>query len=114
LENRALRTRRQIILVLDNGSAHTSKRSKAEIHRLKGLIRIFWLPTYTSEQLNDIEGLWKHLKDDYFCRMLVPLREEFGEAVVALLRRLRKPGMLRKILKPRPTWPMIHYLLRSA
>lgn len=114
LEARARRTGKQILLVLDNGSAHTSKRSKAEIQRLKGLVRVFWLPTYTSEQLNDIEWLWKHLKEDYFCRMLVPLREQFGEAVVDLLRQLRRPGVLRRILKPRPHHPVLHYLLRSA
>lgn len=87
--------------MLDNGSAHTSKRSAAELERLKDLITVFWLPTYTSEQLNDIEGLWKHLKEDYFCRMLVETREEFTEAVVRFLKMLAHRGTLRKVLKPR-------------
>lgn len=101
LEARASRTGRRIVLVLDNGSAHKSKRSVAEIHRVKDCIRVRWLPTYTSEQLNDIEGVWKHLKEDYFSRMLVEDREKFPGAVVALLLRMRRGHMLRTMLKPR-------------
>lgn len=101
LEARAHRTGKRIVLVLDNGSAHTSKRSTAELERVKKFIRVFWLPTYTSEQLNDIEGVWKHLKEDYFSRMLVKHREEFTDAVVELLRTMRRGRILRQMLKPR-------------
>lgn len=101
LEARIRRTGKRVVLVLDNGSAHTSNRSTAELDRLKDVIRVLWLPTYTSEQLNDIEGLWKHLKEDYFCRMLVENREEFTEAVVRFLKVLAHRGALRKIVKPR-------------
>jgi len=101
LERRAKRTGKRILLVLDNGSAHTSKRSLAEIGRVKGLIRVFWLPTYTSEQLNDIEGFWKHLKEDYFSRMLCKTREEFTDAAVRLLSTMHRGRVLRMMLKPR-------------
>lgn len=100
LERRAKRTGKLIVMVIDNGSAHTSKRSSAEIKRLQGLVQVYWLPTYTSEQLNEIEGLWKHLKEDYFSRMLVNRREEFVGASVEFLDGLRQSGALRKTLKP--------------
>jgi transposase len=100
LESRARRTGKRIVLVIDNGSAHTSKRSLAEIERVQSAIRVFWLPTYTSEQLNDIEGVWKHLKEDYFSRMLVEKRETFTDAVVKLLRTMRRGQVLRQMLRP--------------
>ncbi|HZN61169.1 MAG TPA: transposase [Planctomycetota bacterium] len=106
LRRRARRTGKRIVLVLDNGSAHTSRRSLAEIDRAKDWIRVFWLPTYTSEQLNDIEGLWKHLKEDYFSRMLVQDRTEFRGAVVGLLNRMSRGRKLREVLKPCHVLPM--------
>lgn len=114
VEQRARRTGRRIVLVIDNGSAHTSKRSLAEIKRVKRFVRVFWLPTYTSEQLNDIEGVWGHLKEDYFSRMLVRDRKEFVAAAVALLSQLRRGRMLRAMLKPRHRTPMIQQLTVPA
>jgi len=102
LHARAQRTRRKIVVVLDNGTAHTSRLSREEIEKSKDLIRVFWLPTYTSEQLNDIEGLWKHLKEDYFSRMLVPKTAAFREEVVRLLNGMRRGHGLRRMLKPCP------------
>lgn len=101
LERRVRDTGRRILLVLDNGSAHTSKRSQVELARLNGRVDVVWLPKYSSEQLNDIEGVWQHLKADYFSRMLVADPADFTPAVVALLDRLRRPGALRRFLKPR-------------
>lgn len=101
LGKRAKRTGKLIILVLDNGSAHTSKRSSEAIEKLSRLVKVVWLPTYTSEQLNDIEGVWGHLKQDYFSRMLVKNRNEFYSTAVTLLTELRHPGALRRMMKPR-------------
>lgn len=101
LERRVRRTGKRIILVIDNGSAHKSRRSLSELARVKSLIRVFWLPTYTSEQLNDIEVFWKHLKEDYFSRMLSKTREEFTDAVVDLLSKMQRGRLLRQMLKPR-------------
>lgn len=102
LADRARRTGKRITLVLDNGSTFTSKRSFAEIRRLREWVRVFWLPTYTSEQLNLIENLWAHLKRIYFSRMLTKRLHEFPVAVIQLLRRLATPGALRRALKPTP------------
>jgi len=101
LADRARRTGRRIILVLDNGSTYTSKGSLAEIHRLREWIQVFWLPTYTSEQLNLIENVWTHLKRNYFSRMLTKSPATFPIAVVRLLKTLALRGILRQALKPR-------------
>jgi len=114
LRVRGRRTGRRIKLVLDNGSAHTSRRSRAEIEKSKDVIDVFWLPTYTSEQLNDVEGLWKHLKEDYFSRMLVAKSAGFKEAVVELLRRMRRGKGLRRVLKPCVVNPVHKNLLVPA
>lgn len=100
LADRARRTGKKIILVLDNGSSYTSKRSKEEIHRLREGIQVFWLPTYTSEQLNVIENVWTHLQRIYFSRMLTRDTNEFPVAVIRLLKTLAHPGALRRVLRP--------------
>ena len=100
LADRARRTGKKIILVSDNGSSYTSKRSEQEIHRLRQWIQILWLPTYTSEQLNLIENLWTHLQRIYFSRMLTRDPNEFPVAVIQLLRKLAYPGALRRVLRP--------------
>jgi transposase len=101
LEDRARRTGKKIVLVLDNGSSYTSHASLAEIRRLRAWIRVFWLPTYTSEQLNLIENVWTHLKRNYFSRMLTRGPTEFPIAVIRLLKTLALRGVLRRALKPR-------------
>jgi hypothetical protein len=114
LHARAQRTRRKIVVILDNATAHTSRLSREEIEKSKDLIRVFWLPTYTSEQLNDIEGLWKHLKEDYFSRMLVPQAAAFREEVVSLLNGMRRGHGLRRMLKPCPVKSVHKNLLVPA
>jgi len=100
LAERARRTGKKITLVLDNGSSFTSKRSRVELEALRGWIQVFWLPTYTSEQLNLIENVWGHLKDDYFSRMLTRDPKRFPAAVIRLLRKLAFRGALRSVLRP--------------
>lgn len=97
----ATRARRRIVLVLDNGSANTSKRSVAAIAAHRAWLRVYFLPTYASEQLNEIEGLWQHLKADYFSEMLAQRAEDFPPAVLSLLKRLQRQGALRALLAPR-------------
>lgn len=101
LARHARRVRRIVVLVLDNGSAQKSHRSQAALRALIPHVVVFELPTYSSEQLNDIEHLWGHIKEDYFSEMLVKRREDFPEAVRALLLTLRRRGQLRRFLKPR-------------
>jgi transposase len=98
LSRRVKRTRRIIILVLDNARYfRKSKRAQAELENLSERIIPFWLPKYTSEKLNRIENVWTHLKDDYFSRMLVTRRNLFASAAVKLLKRLNHRGALKKL-----------------
>jgi transposase len=103
-----------MVLVLDNASAHTSARSTKVLKTLDRLIRPFWLPPYSAELLNEIEGVWSHLKKDYFSQMLVRHRKQFVDQAVAFLSTLAKPGALRKALKPRRRRPVGKKLRRVA
>jgi transposase len=101
LARRSRATGKRIVLVLDNASAHTSARSTKVLKTLDLLVLPFWLPPYSSELLNEIEGVWSHLKKDYFSQMLVRHRRQFVERAVAFLSTLARPGALRRALKPR-------------
>lgn len=99
---RVRRTGRWIILVMDRGPEHISHRSQEEMDVRNDRILAFELPPYTSEELNGwIEGLWKHLKEDYFSRMLVRDRRDFPWAVERLLKQMTRGHNWRKVLKPR-------------
>ena len=50
-----------VVLVLDHGSIHTSKASRAALAAREHWLTIEWLPKYTPE-LNDIEAVWRDLK----------------------------------------------------
>ena len=98
LVRRAKRTKRVIILVLDN--AHyfrKAKRSQARLEKISEWGIVFWLPKYSSQKLNRIESLWDHLKDDFFSRMLVKRRDRFLREVIKLLKRLRRRGAIHKL-----------------
>lgn len=114
LAHRARRTGKVAVLVIDNGSNHTSKRSSQVLDQVRDFVRVVWLPPYSSEQLNDIENLWKRLKEDYFCRMLVKERTTFEAAVVALLRNLRTQGSVRRLLRARLPRMRCKNLVRAA
>ncbi len=62
LVRRARRTGKRIILVLDNGGCFTSKRSSQALHAARRWVTPIFLPKYTSETLNWIEGFWGHTK----------------------------------------------------
>lgn len=114
LERRARQTRKRMILVLDNGPEHTSWLALFELERLSDVLRVFWLPSYTSETLQYLEGIWKHLEEDYFSRMLVRSPKTFTRAVVRLLSGLRRAKALRRMLRPRHPKPMSKNLLTVA
>ncbi|MDC0708430.1 transposase [Stigmatella sp. ncwal1] len=90
LVKRAKRTGRRIVLVLDNGGCFTRRTSRAAIEAAAPCVRVFWLPRYTSETLNWIEGFWGELKSTYFSRMLTADRDSFYAQAVGLLRRVRR------------------------
>lgn len=114
LRARARRTGKWVLLVLDNGPNHISGWARAEIERANDFVRIFWLPKYASEELNDLERVWKHVEEDYFSRMLVAHPDDFEPAVVGLLKELsRRRKILLEVLSE-PTEQNHKKLLRTA
>jgi transposase len=98
LVRRSKRTKRVIVLVLDNARYfRKAKRSQEKLGQISEWVIVFWLPKYSSQKLNRIENLWDHLKDDFFSRMLVKRRSRFLREVVKLLKRLRRRGAIHKL-----------------
>ena len=89
LRSRTQETQKKIVLVRDNGPEITSHASRAMAVQVKPWVKAFALPRYTSTKLNDLENVWKHLKEDYFSRMLVERPEDFTQATIELLDRMR-------------------------
>ena len=91
LVKRSKRTKRVIVLVLDNARYfRKAKRAQTRLNQIRQWVIVFWLPRYSSQKLNRIENLWGHLKDDFFGRMLVKRRKRFLREVVKLLKRLQR------------------------
>ncbi len=74
LGGRHQRTGREVILVLDNGLAHTSKASRAALAERAGWLRVIWLARY-SPHLNPKEREWRRLKRDARSHLARTLRE---------------------------------------
>ena len=58
---RARRSRKPVVLVLDNGPIHVSKATLAALAERAHWLTVEWLPKYAPE-LNDIELVWGDLK----------------------------------------------------
>ena len=86
LAARAGRTGRHIVLVLDNGRPFSARLAQMALEAAWPHVRPFYLPLYTSETLNWIEGDWGQVKTTYFARMLTRRPEAFYPATVAVLR----------------------------
>lgn len=86
LADRARRTGKRIVLVMDQGNPHHAKVIHRQLYDLRSRIRVFWLPHYCPE-LNLIERLWKHLKCsrmanylfDSFSRFELHLRQALAD-----------------------------------
>jgi hypothetical protein len=83
---RAKRTGRYIVLVLDNGRPFSARLAQMALETAWPWVRPLYLPLYTSETLNWIEGDWGHVKTTYFSRMLTRRPDAFYPATVAVLR----------------------------
>lgn len=63
LEQRHLDTGREVFLVLDNGTVHTSQTSTHALEARRAWLHVIWLAKY-SPQLNPKEREWRRLKRD--------------------------------------------------
>ena len=58
---RTFKTKKKIVLVLDNATSHKSNKVKEYIQKRKKKIELLYLPPYSPE-LNPIERVWKNLR----------------------------------------------------
>ncbi len=86
LDARHEATGRGVLLVLDNGPAHTSKASKQALAERTDWLEVIWLAKYAPE-LNPKEAEWRQLKRDHRGH-LAPTRREFVDGALAGLRGL--------------------------
>jgi transposase len=87
--------RRPIILIVDRGPAHISKKTKAFVQSLNGILRLFYLPPYSPDR-NPDELVWKHLKADTVGRMAIASRADFTSKVRSSMRQLQNdPAKIR-------------------
>jgi transposase len=101
LKRRASQRRKKIVLVLENGTCFTSKRSTAAIAANRSWLEVYWRPRYSSEKLNWSERVWKHIEEDYFSRMLVKNPKQFITVAKRLIESFEKKNGLLQALKPR-------------
>src|SRR5215475_7496327 len=73
-------SKNKIFLIVDNGPAHVSKKTKAFVAGLGGRLRLFYLPPYSPER-NPDELVWKHLKADTVGRTTITSFNDFKNKV---------------------------------
>jgi hypothetical protein len=83
LDARHAATKRKVILVLDNGSCHTSKVTKQALAARADWLEVLPLSRYSPE-LNPKEREWRTLKRDHRSHLAAGLREFVAEIVAGL------------------------------
>ena len=76
LLQRARRTGRTIVLVLDRGNPNHARALHRDLEMAKPLIEVFWLPNYCWN-LTLIERVWKHLKGSRIANVLFRSYRQF-------------------------------------
>lgn len=100
LDARHAATGREVILVLDNGSCHTSQASQAALTERRDWLEVVPLSRYSPE-LNPIEREWRVLKRDHRSH-LAPTLQVFVDELVDGLRHLG--GERCDIVDETPEW----------
>ncbi len=100
LEARHQAVGREMYLVLDNGSAHTSQVSQQALTKRKDWLHVIWLAKY-APQLNPKEREWRYLKRDARSH-LAPTLRAFVDAIVHGLAQLG--GTRLDIVDEVPDW----------
>jgi transposase len=91
--------RKPIYLIVDGGTAHRSKKTKAFVKTLGGKLMLFLLPPYAPDR-NPDELVWKHLKADTVGRMVATGKANFTSNVLASMRSLqRNPKKIRSFFQ---------------
>lgn len=86
LVDRARRTGKRIILVLDNGPIHTAKRVEKILKdpEIARRLQVLWLPKYCPD-LNLQERVWKHAKEAGIANVLFTDRDQLRGQVDRVL-----------------------------
>jgi transposase len=84
LLERARRTGRKVVLVLDRGNPNHARALHCDLEMAKPLVEVVWLPNYCWN-LNLIERVWKHLKASRIANVLFRSHRQFVEHVEAAL-----------------------------
>jgi transposase len=84
LLQRARRTGRKVVLVLDRGNPNHAHALHRDLEMARPFIETFWLPNYCWN-LNLIERLWKHLKGSRVANVLFRSYRQFLSHVEAAL-----------------------------
>jgi transposase len=100
LETHHQTVQREIFLVLDNGSAHTSTLSLQALAARRDWLHVLWLAKY-APQLNPKEREWRYLKRDARSHLATSLRT-FIDEILAGLRQLG--GICCTIVDEAPQW----------
>jgi transposase len=80
---------RKIFLIVDGGSAHRAKKTKAFVESLQGKLQLLFLPPYSPDR-NPDELVWKHVKADTVGRMVITSKDDFINKVRSSLLSLQK------------------------
>lgn len=100
LDSHHTAVQREIYLVLDNGSAHTSRVSSQALAARRDWLHVIWLAKY-APQLNPKEREWRYLKRDARSHLAASLRD----FVDGILLGLRHPGgAITTIVDEVPQW----------
>jgi transposase len=91
---------REIYLVLDNGSAHTSIISTRALREREDWLHVIWLAKY-APHLNPKEREWRYLKRDARSHLAASLRD-FVDGILSGLRHLG--GIVATIVDEVPQW----------
>ncbi len=100
LEQRHRETGREIFLVLDNNSCHTSRVSRGALDEGRDWLHVIWLAKYCP-RLNLIEREWKYLKRDVRSHLARTL-DVFITEIIDGLKRLG--GIRSDIVDKVPQW----------
>ena len=92
-------SKNKIFLIVDNGPAHVSKKTKAFVAGLGGRLRLFYLPPYSPDR-NPDELVWKHLKADTVGRTTITSFNDFKDKVKSSMISLqRSPSKIRSFFQ---------------
>jgi transposase len=90
---------RPVVLVIDNGSIHRSKASRAALQG-RPWLTVEWLPKYAPE-LNTIENSWRDLKQHFLAHQTFRDVNHLDSAIQAAVVNLNKERQAKMCTNPR-------------